>query len=81
MLTDYIATAMRHARYELLPDGEGCYGHVPELPGVWANADTPEDALEGWIALAMKLHNPIPAIAGIEAAPRSTGASGSNAGR
>ena len=73
MLTDYIAIAMRHAHYELLPDGEGFYGHIPELPGVWANADTLEDtreelreALEGWIALALTLHNPIPAIDGVE---------------
>jgi predicted RNase H-like HicB family nuclease len=73
MLTDYIAIAMRHARYELLPEGEGFYGHIPQLPGVWANADTLEDtreelreALEGWIALALTQHNPIPAIEEIE---------------
>ncbi|HET8627281.1 MAG TPA: type II toxin-antitoxin system HicB family antitoxin [Thermomicrobiales bacterium] len=74
MPTDYIAAAMRHARYELLPEDEGFYGHIPELPGVWANADSLEDthadlreALEGWITLALALHNPIPSIEGVEA--------------
>lgn len=73
MPTNYIAAAMRRAHYELLPEGEGFYGHIPALPGVWANAGSLEDthaelreALEGWIALALTLHNLIPAIGGVE---------------
>jgi len=46
MITEYIAAALRHARYEILPDDGGIYGHVPDLPGVWANEDTLEATRE-----------------------------------
>jgi predicted RNase H-like HicB family nuclease len=72
MLTDYIAAAMRHARYELLPDGEGVYGEIPELAGVWANGDSVEEtredlrlALEGWLALAIARGIAIPDLDGV----------------
>ena len=42
MLTDYIQAAMRHARYQILPDDNTFYGEIPDCPGVWANADTLE---------------------------------------
>ena len=76
MLTDYITAAMNRAHYELLPDGEGVYAEIPELPGVWANGDTVEEtrddlrlALEGWIALALARNVPIPDIDGVRIAP------------
>ena len=43
MLTNYIQAAMRKAHYEILSDGEGYFGSIPDLQGVWANADTLED--------------------------------------
>ena len=42
MLTAYINAAMRKACYEILPDGEGYFGRIGELQGVWANADNLE---------------------------------------
>ena len=73
MLTDYIKAAMRKAHYEILPDGEGYYGNIPGLRGVWANADTLEtcreelqEVLEEWIILGLKTGTAIPAINGIE---------------
>ena len=73
MLTDYIQAAMRHATYEPLPDGEGYFGHIPELQGVWANADTLDETraelqevLEEWLALGLSRHIDIPAIDGLE---------------
>jgi len=39
MLTSYIQAAMRHARYEILPDAT-FYGEIPGFPGVLANAQT-----------------------------------------
>ena len=72
MLTEYINAAMRHARYEILPENGGYYGEIPELPGVWANADTLEacreelrEVLEDWIALGLAQGSPIPPIDGI----------------
>ena len=35
MLTQYIAAAMRAARYEILPDEGVFYGEIPVLEGVW----------------------------------------------
>ncbi len=71
MLTKYIQAAMRHAVYEWLPDDGIHYGEIPELPGVWASAATEEalpaalqEALEGWVALGLALHHPLPAIDG-----------------
>ena len=72
MLTEYIATALRRARYEFLPDGEGVYAEVPDLPGIWANGDTVEEtredlrlALEGWLALALARGVPIAVLDGV----------------
>ena len=76
MLTEYITAAMDRAHYELLPDGEGIYAEIPDLPGVWANAETVETtradlqrALEGWIALALARNVPIPELDGVRIAP------------
>jgi len=73
MLTNYIEAAMRKAHYEILPNDEGYFGRIPDLQGVWANADTLEacraelqEVLEEWIILGLRMGNPIPAIDGIE---------------
>jgi predicted RNase H-like HicB family nuclease len=72
VLTEYITAALRNARYEILPDDGSYYGEIPELAGVWANADTLEgcreelrEVLEDWIALGLAMGHPIPAINGI----------------
>lgn len=46
MLLEYIRTAMRHARYEMLEEGEGFYGEIPECGGVFANTPTLEECRE-----------------------------------
>jgi predicted RNase H-like HicB family nuclease len=73
MLTDYLEAAMRHAQCEVRPDDGTHYCEIPELRGVWSNAPTLEEALaelrsglEGWIALGIAMHEPIPAIDGLE---------------
>ena len=72
MLTRYIHAAMQKARYEPLDDEQSIYGHIPECPGVWATAKTPDDCrdelqdvLEDWLSLGLRLGHPIPAIDGI----------------
>ncbi len=72
MLTAYINAAMRKAHYKLLPDGEGYFGSIEEMEGVWANADTLEacrqelqEVLEEWIILGLKMGHPLPSVEGI----------------
>lgn len=71
MLTAYIQAAMRHATYEWLSDDGLYYGEISQLPGVWATSPNRDDlpkalqeTLEGWIALGLSLHHPLPAIDG-----------------
>lgn len=73
MLTDYLRGAMHQATYELLPDGEGYFGEIAALPGVWANASTLElcreqlqQILEGWVVLGLRLGHTLPVLAGID---------------
>jgi predicted RNase H-like HicB family nuclease len=56
MLCRNIEAAMRLARYEVLEGGEGVFGSIPPLKGVWANESTLEacrteliSALEDWL--------------------------------
>lgn len=72
MLSEYIKAALRHATCEQLSGDGSWYCEIPELPGVWANADTEaqarEDlrqALEGWIVLRLRMQQSIPAIDGV----------------
>ncbi len=72
MLTAYINAAMRKAHYEILPDGEGYFGKIENLQGVWANANTLEacreelqEVLEEWIILGLKMGHFLPEIDGI----------------
>ncbi len=73
MLTDYINAALRHARYEILSDDGSYYGEIPELPGVWANADTLEacreelrETLENWITVGLAMQRTLPPIDDVE---------------
>ncbi|OGG55958.1 MAG: hypothetical protein A3F84_00715 [Candidatus Handelsmanbacteria bacterium RIFCSPLOWO2_12_FULL_64_10] len=73
MLTAYINATMRKARYEILPDGEGYFGTIDGLQGVWANADTLEacreelrEVLEEWIVLGLRMGHALPVMEGID---------------
>jgi len=77
VLTKYIAAALRNAHYEILDGNEGYYGSIPEVPGVWAQAETLEDcrdelssALEDWLLFSLSQQQPIPVIAGIDLSVR-----------
>ena len=70
-MADYIEAAMREARYEVLEDGTW-YGEIPELQGVWSDADTREqsqkeleEVLEEWIYLRLSKNLTIPPMGGI----------------
>jgi predicted RNase H-like HicB family nuclease len=73
MLLHYIQTAMHDSRYELLDEGEGFYGEIPECRGVFANAATLDacreqlaEVLGDWIMLRLARALPLPAIDGVE---------------
>jgi predicted RNase H-like HicB family nuclease len=69
MLTAYIHAALRKAHYQILPEGEGYFGVIEGIKGVWAQADTLEacreelrEVLEEWIILGLKMGHPLPPI-------------------
>ena len=75
MILDYIAKAMKHAKYEILSDDGTYYGEIPECNGVYANAPTLEECrdmlaevLEEWIAFRIHRNLPLPAIDGTQIA-------------
>ncbi len=73
MLIQYIQTAMRQAKYEILSDDGSYYGEIPGFEGVYANAETLEDCrnelaevLEGWIFLHLADNTPLPVVNGLK---------------
>ncbi len=71
LLTNYIQSAMRRARYAILSDGT-YYGEIPGFQGVYANEPTLEacretlqEVLEGWILLGLRLGHTLPEVDGI----------------
>ena len=72
MILDYIAKAMKHAKYEVLSDDGTYYGEIPECNGVYANAatleecrDTLAEVLEEWIVFRIHRNLPLPVVEGI----------------
>ena len=75
MLLEYVQAALRHAKYEILPDDGSYYGAIPECTGVYANADILEDCreelrevLEEWVLFRVHRNLPLPPFDGIELA-------------
>jgi predicted RNase H-like HicB family nuclease len=73
MLLEYIQAALRHAKYEILPDDGTYYGEVPECNGVYANAEVLEDCreelrevMEEWVLFRIHKNLQLPIIDGIE---------------
>ena len=73
MLLEYLQAALRHARYEILPDDGTYYGEIPECNGVYANAATLEvcreelrEVLEEWVLFRVHRNLELPIIDGIE---------------
>ncbi len=69
MLQDYINAAIRHANYEILPDDGSIYCEIPECQGVYAKANTVEEArneiietLQDWLFVRLRKNLDIPVI-------------------
>lgn len=72
VLTDYVDASMSQAEYDKLEDGSFS-GKVPPCRGVLAFGATLRECeeelratLEDWILIGLKLHHPLPVIAGID---------------
>jgi len=73
MISEYIETALRHAKYELINDEQPYYGEVPELAGVWATGHTLEECrhnlaevIDGWVLVRLVRGLPIPMIGSVQ---------------
>jgi len=73
MLTNYINSAMRRAKYEILADEGTFYGEIPGFDGIYADAlslevcrDELEEVLEEWILFRVSRNLPLPVVDGIE---------------
>jgi len=73
VILEYVQAALRHARYEILPDDGTYYGEIPQCRGVYANAATLEECrdqlrevLEEWILFRVHRNLGLPTIDGIE---------------
>jgi predicted RNase H-like HicB family nuclease len=80
MLLEYIQAALRHAKYEILPDDGRYYGEIPECNGVYADTDSLEECreqlrevLDEWVLLRVSKGLPLPAIDGITLAIQEVG--------
>jgi predicted RNase H-like HicB family nuclease len=72
MLTQYIETAMRKAKWDILSDNS-FYAEIPDLPGVYANTPHLESCvqelravLEEWIVLSIIRRMSFPVIDSVE---------------
>ena len=73
VLNDYIKAAMRHAKYEILPDDGSFYGEIPDFAGVFANSANLEDCrkrleevLEEWIFFRVSRGLTLPTVDGLD---------------
>ena len=67
MLTEYIRSAMRRAKYEILSDDNTFYGEIPGFKGVYANTATLEtcreeleEVLQEWILFRVSRNLQLP---------------------
>jgi predicted RNase H-like HicB family nuclease len=73
MFREYLAAAMKRARYEILSDDGTYYGEIPGFQGVLANApdleecrNTLEEVLEEWLLFSLSRGLPIPVVDGLD---------------
>lgn len=79
MLIEYVQAALRHARYEVLPDRKKYYGEIPQCKGVYASAKNLEECrrqlaevLEEWVLLRVYRHLRLPVFNGVKLAVKGS---------
>lgn len=73
MLSTYLQSALKQARYEILSEDGSFYGEIHGFDGVYSNAATLEgcreelvEVLEEWLLFRLSRNLPIPAVEGID---------------
>jgi len=73
MLSRYISSAIKKARYEILKDNGSFYGEIPGFKGVYSNAKTLEgcreeleEVLEEWLFFRISRNLSIPNVNGVK---------------
>jgi len=73
MFREYLAAAMKRAKYEILSDDGTYYGEIPGFQGALANApdleecrNTLEQLLEEWLVFSLSRGLPIPVVDGFD---------------
>lgn len=76
MIIEYIAEALRRARYEKIENEESFYAEIPKLKGVWATGKTLEgcrerltEVLDGWIMIRLRKSLVIPTLGHYQITP------------
>ncbi len=71
MIREYIAAAMKRARYEILSDDGTYYWEITGFDGIYANAtgleecrNLLEEVLEEWLLLSLTRGLPVPVVNG-----------------
>ena len=72
MIREYIAAAMKRAKYEILEDDGTYYGEIPAFQGVYSNAEHLEDCrnmleevLEEWLLFRISSGLSVPLVDGL----------------
>jgi len=73
MFREYLAAAMKRAKYEILPDDGTHYGEIPGFQGVLANApeleecrNILEEVLEDWLLFRISRGLSVPVVDGLD---------------
>jgi predicted RNase H-like HicB family nuclease len=73
MLNDYLQSAIKQAKYEILDDDGSIYDEIPACKGVYTKANTFEECrsnlievLEEWIFIRLKQNLYIPPLENID---------------
>lgn len=73
MIREYLAAAMKRAKYDILTDDGTYYGEIPGFDGVNANApqleecrNLLEEALAEWLLLSLSRSLPVPVVDGLD---------------
>ena len=73
MLREYLSSAMRKAKYEIIPDDGTYYGEIPGFKGVYSNSENLEDCrneleevLEEWLLYRIANSLQVPVVNGID---------------